>query len=390
MHQSTSVVAALLGSVALLVSPAAAALDSSELDDPSVSFRTCSPLSVKADTPFLVKAVNYTRYHDTLGGGAFDPDAQWNSLQVYLAVTAGNKSLGCSHAQNPAKCDVPTTAPVCVLIDCIPLNQDPRHLSNGGATEVTDFVIPGGVPGGAGPDGPWYDLAITEFARHATGYRATLANLSATEWRKPELYGGNSSSLRYDNGWRGFNLTDMDPKALDGTFENTGFYPYELQGHPWPGLHRVPCAAYPCARKCANAALGTKFEAEWTRADYANARSCIDKCEGVDTVVNFCPDAYGGKQQVIDPQALGLDSQAALAAYVPDGCAVFQAEAFPAAAASYSASMASKTSSPSSASSATASPTGKSGASGNANVRDGVTAALAVFTVTMAAFVFSL
>ncbi|KAK8123653.1 hypothetical protein PG999_003571 [Apiospora kogelbergensis] len=381
-HQSTSFVVAVLGSVALLASRAAA-WEEDTLDNPPSAFRTCSPLTVKADTPFLVKAVNYTRYHDTLGSGTFDPDTRWNSLQVQLARGAGVKPLGCSAAKNTSKCEV-TTGPVCVLIDCIPLGQDPGHLTNDGATAITDFVIPGGVPGGAGPDGPWYDLGIVEFNRRETGFKATLANLSVSSWRKKEHYQVNQSSLRYDNGWRGFNVTGM---AFDttGTMDDSGFYPFELQGDAWPGwgLAHVPCAAYPCARRCAHEALGTKFEEDYTRADYAKAQACIDQCEGVDNVVNFCPDAYGGKQQVIDPKALGLDSQAALDAYLPDGCAKNERLAFPAAASSYAASMASKTALPSSTSSATSAPTGSSDASGNRVARGRTVLALAGFAALM-------
>ncbi|KAK8015503.1 hypothetical protein PG991_008391 [Apiospora marii] len=365
MHSHTPSLTALLGSAALLISRAAA--DCCTLDDPIGPFRMCSPQSVKAETPFLVKAINYTRYHDTLGGGTFDPDARWNSLQVELARASGGygDALGCSAAENPAKCSV-TSGPVCVLIDCLPLNRDAARATNGGKTQITDFVVPGGIPAGAGPSGAWYDLASTRFDRYETGFKATLANLTASSWRKT-LYGSNQSSLQYDNNWQGFNLTDMLPTAdLEGTVDGTGFYPFELQGDPWPGfqLHTVPCAAYPCARKCAHAAFGTKYESDYTAADRAKATACIDQCPGIDTVVNYCPDVDGGKPQVITPKELGLDSQAALDAYVPDGCARNEGEAFPQAAASYRASMASKTALPSSTSSATATPTGKSDARG--------------------------
>ncbi|KAK7960794.1 hypothetical protein PG988_012008 [Apiospora saccharicola] len=364
MHSYTSYLTALLGSAALLVSPAAA--DCCTLDDPINSFRSCSPLSVKADTPFLVKAINYTQYSDTLGGGKFDPDTNWNSLQVELARGSGSISdpLGCSFAKNKAKCTV-TTGPVCVLIDCVPLAQDAAHATNGGKTVITDFVIPGGIPAEAGPSGSWYDLASTQFDRYETGFKATLANLTASVWRKT-LYGSNQSSLQYDNNWRGFNLTDISTADAKDTADGSGFYPFELQGDPWPGfeLHTVPCAAYPCARKCAHAAFGTKFQDDYTTADIAKATACINKCEGVDKVVNYCPDVDGGKSQVITAKELGLDSQAALDAYVPDGCARSEGAAFPQAAASYSASMAAKTASASSTSSPTATPTGKSGARG--------------------------
>lgn len=367
MH-SHAYLAALLGSAALLVSRAAA--DCCTLDDPIGSFRSCSPLSAKADTPFLVKAINYTQYHDTLGGGTFDPDTRWNSLQVELARTSGKygELLGCSAAKNPAKCSV-TGGPVCVLIDCLPLNQDAAHATNGGKTQITDLVVAGGIPAGAGPSGAWYDLASTRFDRHETGFKATLANLTVSGWRKPEQYFSNQSSLQYDNNWSGFNLTGMstaDTADTAGTVDGSGFYPFELQGDSWPGfqLHIVPCAAYPCARKCAHAAFGAKFEEDYTAADRAKATACIDKCEGIDTVVNYCPDVDGGKPQVITPQELGLDSQSALDAYVPDGCARYEDAAFPQAAASYSASMASKTALATSTPSATATPTGKSGAHG--------------------------
>ncbi|KAK7937867.1 uncharacterized protein PG986_014735 [Apiospora aurea] len=383
MHSHTSLLTALLGSAALLVSQAAA--DCCTLDDPIGPFRTCSRLAAKAETPFLVKAVNYTQYRDTLGGGTFDPDPRWNSLQVMLARASSgpNDPRGCSAAKDPSKCTV-TSGPICVLIDCVPLNQDDAHATNGGKSQITDLVIAPGIPAGAGPDGPWYDLASTEFDRNATGYTATLANLSASAWRKT-LYGGNQSSLQYDNNWTGFNLTGMSSSAPDGTSggSGSGFYPFELQGRPWPDfdLRTVPCGAYPCARRCAHEAFGAKFESDYTPADLANARACIDQCEGVDAVVNYCPDAYGGKQQVITPQELGLDSQAALDAYVPDGCARWEGAAFPSAAASYSASMASKTALPSPTSS-TATPKDKS-SSASGGAEGCRLAALAAFTVVM-------
>ncbi|KAK8091917.1 hypothetical protein PG997_002278 [Apiospora hydei] len=370
-----------LAAASLLVTRAAA--DCCTLDDPIGPFRTCSPLATKAETPFLVKAVNYTQYRDTLGGGTFDPNPRWNSLQVMLARASGGPSgpLGCSAAKDPSKCTV-TSGPVCVLIDCVPLTQDAAHATNGGKTQITDLVIAPGVPAGAGPDGPWYDLASTEFDRHATGHAATLANLSASAWRKT-LYGGNQSSLQYDNNWTGFNLTGMT-SAPDGTSGgDSGFYPFELQGQPWPDfdLRKVPCGAYPCARRCAHEAFGAKFESDYTPADLAKARACIDQCEGVDAVVNYCPDVYGGKQQVITPQELGLDSQAALDAYVPDGCARWETAAFPAAAASYSASMTSKTALPSPTSSTAAPKDKSSSASGGA---EGFRlAVLAAFTIMM-------
>ncbi|KAK8022377.1 hypothetical protein PG993_013144 [Apiospora rasikravindrae] len=384
MHSYTSVLTALLGSAALLVPRAAA--DCCTLDDPIGPFRTCSPLATKAETPFLVKAVNYTRYRDTLGGGTFDPNPRWNSLQVMLArATSGpNDPLGCSAAKDPSKCTV-TSAPVCVLIDCVPLNQDDGHATNDGKTQLTDLVVAPGVPAGAGPDGPWYDLASTEYDRHETGPHATLANLSASAWRKT-LYGGNQSSLQYDNNWLGFNLTGMSsPSSMNGTNGGSGFYPFELQGHPWPDfdLRKVPCGAYPCARRCAHAALGSKFEADYTPADLAEARACIDQCAGVDAVVNYCPDVYGGKRQVITPQELGLDSQAALDAYVPDGCARWERAAFPAAAASYSASMASKTARPSPTSSAATSKEDKSSSSASGRGEGCRLAALTALTALM-------
>ncbi|KAK8076623.1 hypothetical protein PG994_003895 [Apiospora phragmitis] len=374
MHHYPSVLAA-----ALLLLASRAAADCCTLDDPIGSFRTCSPLAAKADAPFLVKAINYTRYRDTLGGGTFDADPRWGSLQVMLARASGGPSdrLGCSAARDPAKCDV-TLGPVCVLIDCVPLDRDLGHATNGGKTQITDFVVAPGVPAGAGPDGPWYDLASTEFDRHATGYTATLANLSASVWRKT-LYGGNQSSLQYDNNWTGFNLTGMLSMndGTNGGGEDSGFYPFELQGQPWPSfdLRHVPCAAYPCARRCAHAAFGSKFESDYTASDLANAKACIDQCKGIDNIVNYCPDE------------LGLDSQAALDAYVPDGCARYEGAAFAAAAASYSAAMASKTALPSSTSSDAVPTDKKSGGASRGNEGRGVVA-LAAFAALAVKVVF--
>ncbi|KAI1852820.1 hypothetical protein JX266_002361 [Neoarthrinium moseri] len=297
----------------------AASAECCTIDDPIGPFRTCSPIVANADTPFLVKAINYTRYHDDLGGGRFDPDENWNSITVWLAKQTNRQC-----PDDESFCTV--SGPVCKLIDCFPLSQDASRATNDGGSLISDLLV--SVPGGAGPDGAWYDLASSMFDRHHDS-----KDFTTSVWRTVP-YANNASSLHYDNNWSGFNLTGM--QAQEGTNED-GSYPYEVaDSHAWPSfdLHEVPCRAYACARRCVNEAWSG------TSIDVDMAKSCIDKCEGVDDVVNYCPDV-GGQSLTIAPEDLGLDSQEALNEYLPDGCARYEGAAFPEAYSIYSASSAS-------------------------------------------------
>jgi hypothetical protein len=229
--------------------------------------------------------------------------------------------------------------PVCKLIDCFPLSQDPSRATNNGGSLISDLVV--SVPGGAGPDGAYYGLASSLFARHDGS-----TNFTKSVWRTTS-YASSASSLEYDNDWFGFNVTGTQKQ--EGTNDD-GFYPFEVADYDsWPSfeLHKVPCRAYACARRCVHdASSGASLDVE-------AAEACIDECEGVDDIVNYCPDV-GGESLAIAPDDLGLLSQDALDAYVPDGCARFEKAAFPEAYASYSASIASASSSRSATSSATA------------------------------------
>lgn len=291
-------------------------------DDPISPFRTCSPLVATADSPFLVKAINYTRYHDDLGEGRFDPDERWDSVAVWLARRTNRQ---CSN--DVTGCVV--TGPVCKLIDCFPLSQNASRATNNGGTLISDFVV--SVPGGAGPDGAYYDLATSEFDRHDGS-----ADFTKSVWRTIP-YANNASSLRYDNNFLGFNVTGTQKQ--DDTNAD-GFYPFELSdSHSWPSfsLHEVPCSAYACARRC--------IHQSWLESsiDIETAKACIDDCDGVDDIVNYCPDV-GGVSLPISYQDLGLDSPEALDSYVPDGCAKYEGAAFPEAYSAYSASLASASS----------------------------------------------
>lgn len=346
MRHHVSVTALLGGLLAILTRSAKA--DCCTVDDPIGPFRTCSPRVAAANKPFLVKAINYTRYHDDLGGGTFDPDPRWDSAAVWLAVVSNR---ACPDDDDSFGCNV--SGPVCKLIDCMPLSQDASAATNGGGTILTDLVAT--VPAGAGPDGAYYDLATSLYARHDGS-----KDLTRSSWRTVN-YADNSSSLQYDNNWIGFNVTGMQPYPA-GT-DRDGFFPYELSdSNVWPGfdLHEVPCRAYACARRCVNDAWSG------TAVDYDAAETCIDGCDGVDDVVNYCPDV-GGDALVVAPADLGFDSQDELDAYVPDGCVVYESAAFPSQYASYSASVASASSAAlaSSTSATAAQATASSGASGS-------------------------
>lgn len=312
----------LLGTFAPLVTA-----DCCTVDDPIADFRQCSSQVVQADKQFLVKAINYTRYHDDLGGGRFDPNPAWNSIAVWLARDSNRQC-----EPGDSSCNV--SGPVCKLIDCLPLCQTSDCASLGGGVVITNFTT--SIPSGVGPDGHYYDLATMRFDRFNT-----TKILTESSWRQ-DSYQDSSSSLQYDNNYIGFNMTDMTPQ--DGT-DASGFYPFELNddfGHSWPTfeLREVPCRAYACARKCVNVAVGNTPASQASKSAIQQAKSCIDQCEGVDDIVNYCPD-LGGTKQTITPQQIGLNSQAAFDSYIPDGCVVAESAAFPAAYASYSSSTAS-------------------------------------------------
>ncbi|KAH6643400.1 hypothetical protein BKA67DRAFT_587609 [Truncatella angustata] len=316
MHYHVSIVAVLSALVRL------ASAECCTVDDPIGPFRTCSPVVAAADTPFLVKAINYTRYHDDLGGGTFDPDERWDSVAVWLARQSNRVC-----PEDETFCVV--SGPVCKLIDCFPLSQDASRATNNDGTLISDFVV--SIPGGAGPNGAYYDLASSLFDRHDGS-----KDFTKSVWRTIP-YASNASSLEYDNNWRGFNMTGTE--NLNGT-NNDGFYPFEVaDSHSWPSfdLLEVPCSAYACARRCVHEAWSG------TSVDVHTAKACIDNCEGVDDVVNYCPDV-GGEPLTIDPKVLGLSSEKALEAYLPDGCVMYEGAAFPEAHASYVASTASASS----------------------------------------------
>ncbi|KAK6196605.1 hypothetical protein LQW54_011391 [Pestalotiopsis sp. IQ-011] len=313
MQHHVSVTALLLGA---LTSRGAA--DCCTVEDPLAPYRYCSQQVVTADTPFLVKGINYTHYHDDLGDGQFDPDPRWDSIAVWLAA----KSNRVCDDEDDSFCVV--SGPVCKLIDCMPLNQDAAHATNHGGTVLTDFVVT--VPGGAGPDGSWYDLASEHFSRHDT-----TRDLTKSVWRQIR-YADNSSGLNYDNNYEGFNMTGM--QLLEGS-QDDGFFPYETSTEDlWPGfdLREVPCSAYACARGCMNAAW------DGASVDTDAAEACIDQCAGVDDVVNYCPDV-GGEALEIVPEDLGFGSQDDLDSYVPDGCLKWEGPAWPAEYAKYTASI---------------------------------------------------
>lgn len=297
MHYHVSIIAALGAFISLVSSECCG------IDDPIASFRQCSPVVVAADAPFLVKAINYTRYHDDLGGGRYNPDPSWNSISVSLARYSNRV------------CDADVTGcavsgPVCRLIDCFPLSQDASRATNNGGSLISDFIV--SIPAGAGPDGAWYDLASSQFDR-----QDGTQDLTQSVWRRVSR-ASNASSLEYDNNYYGFNMTGMQKQ--EGTGDD-GFYPFEVADYDtWPMLLRgVPCRAYACARQCVHKAWSVTSAS----VDYDAAMACIDQCEGVDDVVNYCPDV-GGESLTVTPEVIGLASQSALDSYVPDGCAKYE------------------------------------------------------------------
>jgi hypothetical protein len=308
-----------------------------DLDDPIFYFRQCSNTSVEADRPFLVKAINYTLYDGGSLGPVYDPSTNTlNAMRIMLARNTLRPDC------TGDWCEL--SGPVCKLIDCLPLNQDPRTATNDGATIITNFAVQ--IPADAGPDGAYYDLA------------AGLYNLDSPS-------SSDGPGLQYDNNYYGFNLTNSAPQ--NGTNE-AGFYDFEV--HPieesydssWPyGLDIVPCAAYGCARSCVNqhypkpkGDYDVFGDPRFTKDDFKAVKDCIAACPGADAVTNFCP-SQGGEAQELSSTSLGLSE--GLDTHIPDGCVRYEGETWPEASASLSASIASASSASWASYSATAYPT---------------------------------
>jgi len=282
-----------------------------DLDDPISFSRMCTNRTVRADTPLLVKSINYTKYIDTFSS---DPIGNpWNAVTLFLA-----KDI------TPPDCEeteCALTGPVCRLIECIPLVQDPNAATNDGKTIITNFLVE--IPGDAGPDGPRYNLAATFFNTQNFGFAIPYVMNNSTDDNI------SNSSLHYANNWGEFNVTNTKP--VPGTFQD-GF------DAGWPAyLAAPPCPAYGCARICVNELYPKAVD---TMDDLIPVKQCIDACPGMDTYINYCTDLGGQAQnlsQFGDKTGLG-DSWKD---FVPDGCAYYEGGAFPKAAASLSASLSS-------------------------------------------------
>lgn len=294
-----------------------------DLDDPISFNRMCTNNSVRADTPFLVKSINYTQYTDTF---AYDPvNNPWNALTIFLARSTrrpGCEGTGCS-----------LMGPVCRLIECLPLVQDPTAATNNGKTIITDFLAE--IPGDAGPDGAYYNIAATLFNTQNYGFAIPYVSNNSTD---ANYY---NSSLKYANNWGDFNVTDTKPQP--GTNQD-GFYDFEVNPIPesyddsWPVyLATVPCPAYGCARACVNELYPKDIH---TADAFIPVEQCIGACPGMDTYINYCPD-LGGQEQDFSRFGAETGLGNVWKDFIPDGCAQYEGEAFPKAAASLSASLAS-------------------------------------------------
>lgn len=313
----------LLGVALMLLSATTSTQACCDLDDPISFERSCTNNSVRADTPFLVKSINYTQYHDEDASDLITNP--WNALTVFLArstLRPGCEGTGCI-----------LMGPVCRLIECLPLNQDPATATNNGKTIITDFLTE--IPGDAGPDGDYYNLAITMFNTQNCGLAIPYVMNNSTN---ENFY---NSSLRYANNWGSFNVTNTKPQT--GT-NQAGFYDFEVNpiaesfDDSWPAyLAMVPCPAYGCARACVNELYPKDVQA--TDA-FTAVEECIGKCPGMDTYINYCPD-LGGKEQDLTQFGVETGLGDGWKDFVPSGCARYEGEAFPKAAASLSASLAS-------------------------------------------------
>lgn len=294
-----------------------------DLDDPISFSRMCTNRSVRADTPVLVKSINYTKYVDTFD---YDPvNNPWNAVTIFLArdtIRPGCEGTGCT-----------LMGPVCRLIECLPVVQDPNAATNDGKTIITDFLVK--IPSNAGPDGPHYNLAATFFNTQNYGLAIPYVMNNSTD----DNY--SNSSLRYANNFGYFNVTNTKP--VPGTNQD-GFFDFEVNPSPesfddsWPAyLASPPCPAYGCARICVNELYPEVINAE---DDLIPVKQCIGDCPGMDTYVNYCPD-LGGQAQDLSQFGVETGLGDSWKDFVPDGCALYEGEAFPKAAASLSASLAS-------------------------------------------------
>ena len=128
----------LLG-VALVLLPAFFTQARCDLDNPVSSQRSCTNNSVRANTPFLVKSINYTKY-DASSNLDFNLEP-YNALTVFLGrstLRPGSKGDWCK-----------VIFPVCRMIECVPIVQDSEAATNDGKTIITDFLAE--IPGDAFP-----------------------------------------------------------------------------------------------------------------------------------------------------------------------------------------------------------------------------------------------
>lgn len=322
----------LLGFALVLLLPAFTQAKYYDLDNPISYERMCTNNSVRADTPFLVKSINFTKYTDTF---AFDPvNNPWNAVTIFLARSTLRPDC------DGDWCEL--MGPVCRLIECLPFVQDPKAATNDGKPIITDFLAQ--IPGDAGPDGGYYNLASTLFNTQNFGLAIPYVMNNSTD----ENF--SNSSLRYANNWGSFNLTNSKPQS--GTNQD-GFYDFEVNpiaesyDDSWPAyLATVPCPAYGCARACVNELYPKDVLA--TDA-FTAVETCIGACPGMDTYINYCPD-LGGKEQDLSTFDVETGLGDGWKDFVPDGCVQYEGEVFPKAAASRSASLASSSSASSTAS----------------------------------------
>jgi len=278
---------------------------------------------VRANTPFLVKSINYTKY-DATSNLDFNLEP-YNALTVFL----GRSTLrpGCKGDW----CKV--IFPVCRMIECVPIVQDSEAATNDGKTIITDFLAE--IPGDAGPDGAYYNLVTTKFNTQNFG----LESNGDSHFNSTPM-GANDFGV--------LNVTDTTPQS--GTNKN-GFYDFEVNpiaeslDESWPAyLDMVPCPAYGCARACVNELYPEDIS---DPEHFTAVQTCIGACSGMDTYINYCPD-LGGKEQ--DFSQFGVETGLGdnWKDFVPSGCSEFEGDAFPQAAASFSATATVASSSPTS------------------------------------------
>ncbi|KAK5046849.1 hypothetical protein LTR84_007203 [Exophiala bonariae] len=301
----------LLG-VALVLLPAFFTQARCDLDNPKWFQPLCTNNSVRANTPFLVKSINYTEYDSTSNlDFILEP---YNALTVFL----GRSTLrpGCKGDWCGVIC------PVCRMIECVPIVQDPEAATNDGKTIITDFLAE--IPADAGPDGAYYNVAVTMF--NTQKFRPTS---DSTDYVNSTVHGVNNHGA--------LNVTDTTPQS--GTNKD-GFYNFEVNPvtenveESWPSsLEMVPCPAYGCARACVN----ELYPKDPSNPENLKAvQTCIGACPGMDTYLNYCPD-LGGREQDFSQFGVETGLGDSWKDFVPSGCSEFEGDAFPQAAASFSA-----------------------------------------------------